>query len=85
MKKIGNLYELINDALNEGFSLIVEKDLSVVKTEDKLDEIVGEYGEAITEGLWTATDRQICSTLIFRRLVPDYENENQERYMLIKC
>lgn len=83
MKKIGNLYELINDALNEGFSLIVEKDLSVVKTEDKLDELIDEYGEAITEGLWTATDRQICSTLIFRRLVSD--DENQERYMLIKC
>lgn len=85
MKKIGNLYELINDALNEGFSLIVEKDLSVVKTEDKLDELIDEYGEAITEDdeLWTATDRQICSTLIFRRLVSD--DENQERYMLIKC
>lgn len=83
MKKIGNLYELINDALNEGFSLIVEKDLSVVKTEDKLDELIDEYGEAIIEGLWTATDRQICSTLIFRRLVSD--DENQERYMLIKC
>lgn len=83
MKKIGNLYELINDALNEGFSLIVEKDLNVVKTEDKLDELIDEYGEAITEGLWTATDRQICSTLIFRRLVSD--DENQERYMLIKC
>lgn len=83
MKKIGNLYELINDALNEGFSFLVAKDLEMVELEDKLDEIVSEYGEAITEGLWTATDRQICSTLIFRRLVSD--DENQERYMLIKC
>lgn len=85
MKKIGNLYELINDALNEGFSFLVAKDLEIVSLEDKLDELVDEYGEAITEDdeLWTATDRQICSTLIFRRLVSD--DENQERYMLIKC
>lgn len=39
MKKIGNLYELINDALNEGFSFLVAKDLEMVELEDKLDEM----------------------------------------------
>ena len=86
MKKIGNLYELINDALNEGFSLIVEKDLSVVKTEDKLDELIDEYGEAITEDdeLWTVMERRIYGTLVFRHLEPDSENKIRKRYMLIK-
>lgn len=87
MKKIGNLYEMINDALHEGFSLIVEKDLSVVKTEDKLDELIDEYGEAITEddALWTVTERRIYGTLVFRHLEPDSENKIRKRYMLIKC
>lgn len=51
MKKIGNLYELINDALNEGFSFLVAKDLEIVPLEEKLDELVDKYGEAIAEGL----------------------------------
>ena len=82
MKKIGNLYELINDALDEGFEFFMGKDLNMVKLEDKLDELVGEYGESLTEGLWTATDRKICGTSVFRHLDP--EDEKQERYMLIK-
>ena len=88
MKKIGNLYELINDALNEGFSFLVAKDLEIVSLEDKLDELVDEYGEAITEDdeLWTATDdKQFCGAQLseFRRLEPEHGNKNQERYLLL--
>lgn len=87
MEEIGTLYGLINDALKEGFRLIVEKDLSVVKTEDKLDELIDEYGEAVTEydDLWTVTERRIYGTLVFRHLEPDSENKIRKRYMLIKC
>ena len=87
MEEIGTLYGLINDALKEGFSLIVEKDLSVVKTEDKLDELIDEYGEAVTEydDLWTVTERRIYGTLVFRHLEPNSENKIRKRYMLIKC
>lgn len=88
MKKIGNLYELINDALNEGFSFLVSKDLEIVTLEDKLDELVDEYGEAIADDdeLWTATeDKQFCGALFseFRRLEPEHGNKNQERYLLL--
>ena len=87
MKKIGNLYELINDALNEGFIFLVTKDLKIVTLEEKLDELVDEYGEAITEDdeLWTVTERRIYGTLVFRHLEPDPENKIRKRYMLIKC
>lgn len=88
MKKIGNLYELINDALNEGFSFLVAKDLEIVSLEDKLDELVDKYGEAIADDdeLWTATDdKQFCGAQIFefRRLEPKHGNKNQERYLLL--
>lgn len=88
MKKIGNLYELINDALNEGFSFLVAKDLEIVSLEDKLDELVGEYGEAIAndDELWTVTeDKQFCGAQFseFRRLEPEHGNKNQERYLLL--
>lgn len=87
MKKIGNLYELINDALNEGFIFLVTKDLEIVTLEEKLDELVDEYGEAIADDdeLWTVTERRIYGTLVFRHLEPDSENKIRKRYMLIKC
>lgn len=88
MKKIGNLYELINDALNEGFSFLVAKNLEIVSLEDKLDELIDEYGEAIAndDELWTATeDKQFCGAQLseFWRLEPERGNENQERYLLL--
>lgn len=88
MKKIGSLYELINDALNEGFSFLVAKDLEIVTLEDKLDELVDKYGEAIADDdeLWTATeDKQFCGAQIFefRCLEPEHGNKNQERYLLL--
>lgn len=88
MKKIGNLYELINDALNEGFIFLVSKDLEIVSLEDKLDELVDEYGEAIAndDELWTATeDIQFCGAQLseFWHLEPERGNENQERYLLL--
>lgn len=88
MKKIGNLYELINDALNEGFIFLVTKDLEIVTLEEKLDELVDEYGEAIADDdeLWTATeDRQFRGAQFseFRRLEPEHGNKNQERYLLL--
>lgn len=88
MKKIGNLYELINDALNEGFIFLVTKDLKIVTLEEKLDELVDEYGEAIADDdeLWTATeDKQFCGAQLskFWRLEPKRGNENQERYLLL--
>ena len=88
MKKIGNLYELINDALNEGFIFLVAKDLKIVTLEEKLDELVDEYGEAIADDdeLWTATDdKQFCGAQIFefRHLEPEHGNKNQERYLLL--
>lgn len=88
MKKIGNLYELINDALHEGFIFLVTKDLKIVTLEEKLDELVEEYGEAIADDdeLWTATDdEQLRGAQIseFRRLEPEHGNKNQERYLLL--
>ena len=88
MKKIGNLYELINDALNEGFIFLVAKDLKIVTLEEKLDELVDEYGEAIADDdeLWTATDdEQLRGAQFseFRRLEPEHGNKNQERYLLL--
>jgi hypothetical protein len=88
MKKIGNLYELINDALNEGFIFLVTKDLEIVTLEEKLDELVDKYGEAIADDdeLWTATeDKQFRGAQFseFRCLEPEHGNKNQERYLLL--
>ena len=86
MKKIGNLYELINDALNEGFIFLVTKDLKIVTLEEKLDELVDEYGEAIADDDELSTeDKQFCGAQLseFRRLEPEHGNKNQERYLLL--
>lgn len=81
MKKIGNLYELINAALHDGFKFFNESDERLLEIEDKLDELVSEYGEALTEGSWKAIDEETNGNV--QRYLINTDDE-RDYYLLVK-
>lgn len=81
MKKIGNLYELINAALHDGFKFFDESDERLLEIEDKLDELVSEYGEALTEGSWKAIDEETNGNV--QRYLINTDDE-RDYYLLVK-
>lgn len=81
MKKIGNLYELINAALHDGFKFFNESDERLLEIEDKLDELVSEYGEALTEGRWKAIDEETNGNV--QRYLINTDDE-RDYYLLVK-
>ena len=81
MKKIGNLYELIKAALHDGFEFFKESDERILGIEDKLDELVGEYGEALTEGSWKAIDEETNGNV--QRYLINTDDE-RDYYLLVK-
>lgn len=81
MKKIGNLYELINAALHDGFKFFNESDERILEIEDKLDELVSEYGEVLTEGSWKAIDEETNGNV--QRYLINTDDE-RDYYLLVK-